>query len=209
MTGPIVEEVQVNLELNSTPLFSWRCTPADIEAMIVGRLFTTGIITHPDAVHLAVDRVSDELIHATARVDATSHITTRSGPTLAIPSPEIFSDLFRDLFNTVDKRHESGGMHAAAATDGMRIVRQVEDVGRHNTIDKICGLLLLDGASFDQFGLITSSRISGEIAHKAARAGFAWLASRSIPTSLAVRFARDANMPIIGRAAGKGAHVYS
>ena len=60
-----------------------------------------------------------------------------------------------------------------------------------------------------QFGLLTSSRVSGEIADKAARAGFSWLASRSIPTTLAADIAQRAHMPIIGRAPSRDAHVYS
>ena len=72
----------------------------------------------------------------------------------------------------------------------------------------VTGALLLQRLAPSDHGLLTSSRVSGEIADKAARAGFAWLASHSIPTSLAVRFASAAHMPIIGRAAGKGAFIY-
>jgi FdhD protein len=127
---------------------------------------------------------------------------------LGIPHEEAFIVLFRALFNTVDARHEHGGMHAAAITDGQRILVQLEDVGRHNTVDKIVGAVLLARQNPADYGLLTSSRVSGEIAHKAARAGFAWLASRSIPTTLAVRIANEAHMPIIGRAAARTAYIY-
>lgn len=210
MNAPLVEEVTIRLTLNGTPSFEWRCTPTDVEAMVVGRLYIAGVIVNPDDLHLSVNRISDEEIRAAARVDlSAAHVSRQLPRSLPLPAVEVFTDLFRALFNTVDARHESGGMHAAAATDGMRIIRQVEDVGRHNTIDKITGVLLLEGLPIGQLGLLTSSRVSGEIAHKTAIAGFSWLASRSIPTTLAVRFAKEAHMPIIGRAAGKTAHVYS
>lgn len=209
MSAPVVEEAVVRLTVNGTEAVEWRCTPHDLEALVIGRLFISGSIRGPDDVHMTIEPVEDGYIRVAARVDVSrGHVSAPDARVLAIPSPEMFTGLFRDLFNAVDARHESGGMHAAAATDGTRIVKQVEDVGRHNTIDKIAGMVLLTGLSFGHHGLLTSSRVSGEIAHKAGRAGFAWLASRSIPTTLAVRFAEQAGMHIIGRAASRNSHVY-
>jgi FdhD protein len=205
MSAPLVDETVVRLKVNGSEAFEWRCTPADLEALVIGRLFITGMIAHADAVHMTVDVVDEMNVRISARVDARGTVTRSAGTGLSVPSVETFTNLFRQLFSTVDARHESGGMHAAAATDGERIVKQVEDVGRHNTIDKITGMLLLEQLPFGQHGLLTSSRVSGEIAQKTVRAGFAWLASRSIPTTLAVRIAQDAHLPIIARA---GAYVY-
>jgi formate dehydrogenase accessory protein FdhD len=70
-------------------------------------------------------------------------------------------------------------------------------------------MALLDHGDLTAHGLLVSSRISGEIARKAARSTVAWLASRSIPTTLAVRTAQKVRLPIIGRAAGKHAFIYS
>jgi FdhD protein len=209
MSAPQVDEAIVRLTINGTEACEWRCTPHDLEALVIGRLFISGSIRGPDDVHMTVESRDDPHIVVAARVDSSrGHVGAADERMLAVPSGETFHMLFRDLFSAVDARHESGGMHAAAATDGTRIVKQVEDVGRHNTIDKITGMLLLSGLSFGHHGLLTSSRVSGEIAHKAGRAGFAWLASRSIPTTLAVRFAQQAGMPIIGRAASRHSHIY-
>ena len=202
----MVDEAIVRLSVNGVDTHAWRCSPTDLEALAIGRLYIDGVINHADEVHLMVTGTQDILIDA--RVSSTAVVREARSHAVGIPDTDSFIELFRSLFNTVDARHEHGGMHAAAATNGERIVVQVEDVGRHNTIDKITGLLLLRGMAPESFGLLTSSRVSGEIADKAARAGFAWLASRSIPTTLAVSFANAARMPIIGRAAGKGACVY-
>lgn len=206
MSAPFVDEAIVRMNVNGVGRHVWRCTPADLEALAIGRLFIDGAITAADQVHLIVSGADDIVIDARVATAGIAHAAHRGAPT--VPDAETFAELFRQLFNTVDARHEHGGMHAAAATDGQRIVVQMEDVGRHNTIDKITGALLLQGAVPGHFGLLTSARVSGEIADKAARAGFAWLASRSIPTTLAVAFAKAAQMPIIGRAAGKNAFVY-
>jgi FdhD protein len=209
MTAPLVEEAVVTLSVNGVTTLQWRCTPADLEALTIGRLYIEGVITSADQAHVIVDRTAQEEISIQVRTEPRPVVrVVRQSSGLAIPAPETFTEMFRALFNTVDARHEQGGMHAAAATDGQRIIVQVEDVGRHNTIDKVTGALLLQRLQPSGYGLLTSSRVSGEIADKTVRAGFAWLASRSIPTSLAVRFAGAAHMPIIGRAAGRGAFVY-
>ena len=210
MTAPLVEEAIVTLDVNGVPAIRWRCTPADLEALAVGRLYIEGVITRADDAHVIVERAVDDAIAIRVRAESSGGVMRPARrDALTLPAAEIFTELFRTLFTTVDSRHEQGGMHAAAATDGQRIIVQVEDVGRHNAIDKITGALLLQRLSPADYGLLTSSRVSGEIADKAARAGYAWLASRSIPTSLAVRFASAAHMPIIGRAAGKSAFVYT
>ena len=159
---------------------------------------------------MVIERRADDSWLVLVRTDEAAVVMPAArGQAPPIPAAASFTDLFRALFNTVDTRHEHGGMHAAAVTDGQHIIVQVEDVGRHNTIDKVTGALLLQRLAPVNYGLLTSSRVSGEIADKSARAGFAWLASRSIPTSLAVRFASAAHMPIIGRAAGKSAFIYT
>ncbi len=207
MNGPQVDEILVQCVLNGTESHQWRCTPTDVEALVIGRLFIEGVIRSADEAHLIVDpRGSDLLVQARVTAAAQLHNNRNNKP--AIPDANTFADLFRALFQTVDAKYEHGGMHAAAATDGQRIIKQVEDVGRHNTIDKIVGALLLDSMYPADFGLLTSSRVSGEIAHKAARAGFSWLASRSIPTSMAVSIAAKAHLPMIGRAPSKDAHTY-
>ncbi|HEX6063773.1 MAG TPA: formate dehydrogenase accessory sulfurtransferase FdhD [Longimicrobiales bacterium] len=210
MTPPLVEETIVALNLNGVTSMQWRCTPTDLEALVIGRLYIEAVIRHADDAHVVIEHKTDDSWLVLVRTDEPGAVLPASrGQAPPIPAAESFTELFRALFSTVDTRHEQGGMHAAAATDGQRIIVQVEDVGRHNTIDKVTGALLLQRLAPVDYGLLTSSRVSGEIADKAARAGFAWLASRSIPTSLAVRFASAAHMPIIGRAAGKGAFIYT
>ena len=207
MSAPLVEENVVRMTVNGVHTHTWRCTPSDLEALAIGRLYIDGLITTADQAHLILGAGRDAVV-IEARVGDTTRVVTRTRGRLPIPGPEVFTELFRDLFNVVDERHEHGGMHAAAAANGLVNVVQVEDVGRHNTVDKLVGTLLLRGASPGDHGLLLSSRVSGEIADKAVRAGFAWVASRSIPTTLAVSFAQSAHMPIIGRAAGKSAFIY-
>ena len=100
-------------------------------------------------------------------------------------------------------------MHSAALSDGRSTFFHAHYVGRHNATDKAIGLGLMAGEDLNRVGLLLTSRISGEIALKAARAGLAWVASRSIPTTLALRIAAVASLPLVGRAPGKDAYTHN
>jgi FdhD protein len=208
MSVPIVEERAVKMLLNGEQYSEWACTPTDLDALAVGRLFIDGQITRADHAYLDI-ATDDEVVLIRARTDgAHSHAVSRvnSGP--AIPPTERFAELFRTMFANADARHPHGGMHVAAATDGRSVVTQVEDVGRHNTIDKITGALLLARLDPRKYGLLLSARVSGLITTKASRANFAWIASRSIPTTMAAETAHRTGLTIIGRAASRDAHHY-
>jgi FdhD protein len=207
-TGPTVEERAVLLTVNGSAMHEWRCTPTDLEALAIGRLRIEGLIVAADDVHLVIEE-NDRAMIIAARLIEPRTIREQVPGALPIPNGEVFTTMFRELFATVEARHENGGMHTAAICNAGGIVLQVEDVGRHNAIDKAVGMTLLSSRACDSHGLLISSRVSGEIAHKAVHAGFAWLASRSIPTTLAVEIAANGHMPIIGRAASKNAHIYA
>jgi FdhD protein len=126
----------------------------------------------------------------------------------AVPAIEAFPDLFRELFERSPSRRTTGGHHTAALCDGVRLLHDHEEVGRHNAVDKAIGGAILAGDDRTALGLVTTARISAEIAEKAARSRLAWIASRSVPTTMAVEIARAAGLAIIARAAGREAKVF-
>jgi FdhD protein len=106
---------------------------------------------------------------------------------------------------------QTGGLHAAAAfdTDGI-IQATMEDVGRHNAVDKVVGRLLMDGKlPATDFGMMVSGRASFELMQKTLVAGMPLLAAVSAPSSLAVQLAREFNMTLIGFLRGDTFNIYS
>ena len=105
----------------------------------------------------------------------------------------------------------TGGIHAAGLFDGAGRVTVVrEDVGRHNAVDKVVGALVLSRAlPGSGFGLVVSGRSSFEILQKAAMAGFPMVVAVGAPSSLAVSFARNFNMTLVGFAHRDGYNVYA
>jgi FdhD protein len=103
----------------------------------------------------------------------------------------------------------SGGVHTSALSDTRNLLVVTEDIGRHNTLDKIQGECLATGVSTRDRLLLTTGRISSEMLRKAARMQTPLLASRHTPTGTAISLARDLGIALIGQVRGNRLSVYS
>lgn len=120
---------------------------------------------------------------------------------------EVFQ-LFEALHRFAERYRRHGGIHSAAVGDGDTVLLHAEDLGRHNTIDRLAGEALLRGLDLSDTMLITSGRISSEMAAKAALLGVSLVASRTSPTDLAVKICDSAGITLIGYVRGGRFNVY-
>jgi FdhD protein len=104
----------------------------------------------------------------------------------------------------------TGAVHAAGLfeSSGESILVR-EDVGRHNAVDKVIGHTFLNGMELRERVLVVSGRISFEIVQKAAVAGVPLVAGVSAPTALAVRFAEEMGVTVVGFVREGRLNVYS
>ncbi len=125
-------------------------------------------------------------------------------------SAELFSEMFRQMNQHQQDFMESGGTHAAALFDRTgRLIVAREDIGRHNAVDKAVGQLLLEGRLDQAKAMTVSGRISYEITIKAFRAGIPFLAAVSAPSSLAVDYAKEFGITLLGFCRDGRATCYS
>jgi FdhD protein len=105
----------------------------------------------------------------------------------------------------------TGGLHAAALFDrSASMIAVFEDIGRHNTVDKVIGRALqTDRVPLSDAILIVSGRGGFEIVQKALVAGVPIVASVSAPSSLAVQLAREFNLTLVGFLRGRRFILYS
>jgi len=97
----------------------------------------------------------------------------------------------------------AGAIHGCVLCEEDRPLVYMEDVGRHNAIDKIAGFMHLKGIRASDKIFYTTGRLTSEMVIKSWRMGLPILVSRSGFTAWGVELARQANMTLIGRAKGR------
>jgi FdhD protein len=98
---------------------------------------------------------------------------------------------------------EAGAIHGCILAEQDRPLVYMEDVGRHNAVDKIAGWMFKEGVSPENKIFYTTGRLTSEMVIKTVRMGIPILVSRSGFTAWGVELARKAGLTLIGRARGK------
>jgi len=115
-------------------------------------------------------------------------------------------DLFTLLrkINTAPSLYlEAGAIHGCVLAEGDKPLIYMEDVGRHNAVDKIAGYMRLKNIDGADKIFYTTGRLTSEMVIKTVQMGIPILVSRSGFTAWGVDLARQANLTLIGRARGK------
>jgi FdhD protein len=119
------------------------------------------------------------------------------------------AELVGDLFAAQDLYRRSGGVHTSALSDSEHFLVVTEDIGRHNTLDKIAGRCLIERISPTHRILITTGRISSEMIQKANRIGATIVISRTSPSSLSIQIAEKQGITLIGYARRDRFNLYT
>lgn len=98
---------------------------------------------------------------------------------------------------------EAGAIHGTVLCRGNTPLVYMEDVGRHNAVDKIAGWILSEGADAADKTLYTTGRLTSEMVIKTAMMGIPVLASRSGFTAWGVEIAQQVGLTLIGRMRGQ------
>ncbi len=230
----VASELPVRLIVNNEQLVTLLCTPAELEALAVGFLLTEGILTQKSSIRkIEVDETApavrmelDDLPRDLASLFEKRTISSgcgkgitftsyRSGSESRIPvsGTLLSAGDIRSLlktFRTISSLYlETGGVHSAALSDGKEILFFSEDIGRHNAVDKLIGKAFLQGVPVQNKILITSGRVTSEIVTKAGRNRFPMVISRAAPSCMAISYAEDMGITLIGFARGERMNIYT
>jgi FdhD protein len=104
----------------------------------------------------------------------------------------------------------TGGTHCAVILDECGNVKSViEDMGRHNAVDKAVGKALLDNVDLSRCFMVCTGRLPAGMVAKAYRAGISIFASNTAPFSTGICLARRVNMTLAGFVRPPRAMIYS
>ncbi len=232
VSSTVIRERPVCIFVNGRELATLLCTPTDVEDVAVGFLFTEGIIDGIDDIEVMTVSAgltcvdlwlgNQDFDPPTRRIitsgcgggvtfDDTDTMLARhqrleSGVTV---SSKRLSLLMREVLRWPRVHGITNGVHTSALSDGESLLFVVQDVGRHNTIDRLAGRALREGVPTEEALLLTSGRISSDMLSKAVRMRAPVAISRTSPTSLSVELAEAWNITLIGYARGADFRVYT
>lgn len=213
VAGVVVAELPLTIYVNGRRLVMLLCSPFQIDALVVGYLWTERVITGVDEIRRLdvseVDGRADvELMRPIVPGQANTTAPEPLCSSLRI-APDVLSARMTELAQAAVHYHQSRGIHAAALCDSERLLIVTEDVARRNALDKVKGKALLDGVPTVDRILVSSGRISSEMLLRAARMGVALVASRTSPTDMAIALAERLNVTVCGYVRPDGLNLYT
>ena len=190
----LIESIQVDWETESAAVTT-KGNTVDIEEKTSRKVVTTGcgqgtiyggIMDDIDSIQLT----SKAEITKPAIYEIVDHIRTRSS-------------IYK----------QAGSVHACAVFknngQSVELLHFIEDVGRHNAVDSIAGLMWLDEQAGEELIFYTTGRLTSEMVIKGAQMGIPFLLSRSGVTAMGLEMANKVNMTLFGRCSGQHYLIYS
>jgi FdhD protein len=190
-----IESIQVDWETDSAAVKTRRST-VDIDALTSKRVVTTGCGQGTMFGGLMEEMAETRL---------------PDGPNLSQEAIVALIDAIR-VHDSIYKK--SGSVHACAVFErvgdkGVELLHFIEDVGRHNAVDSISGLMWLADKSGRDLIFFTTGRLTSEMVIKGAQMGVPFLLTRSGVTLMGLELARKTNLTILSRCSGKHFEIYN
>lgn len=215
----VIIEKELPVYVNGDHLFSASIAPGMEREFVAGYLFGQGFI------HDVLDIKSLEMARDGVKVVLKKGIKTSAGAVKAsyrIVSgggkvayfatshlPEVNSRLkvsqqviflaMNTLFEKAPLYHETEGVHAAGLfTAEAKPLCLVEDIGRHNSLDKVIGYALLQGIDYGNVFLVSTGRMASEMVMKICRAGIPLAATKTAVTDKGLEIGKKCGLTVIG-----------
>jgi len=223
-TISLAREVPYTLFVNDREILSMATLPSSLNELFVGFMVSEGILSSPsEIIECVVDHPNRlarlELDVPESRLEKLERkgmltsgcagglvfsVETQASPTdseqirpVLDLSPSTVLNRMRELDTFPGTYSTTRGVHAASVADENKTIRILEDLGRHNAVDKIVGYCVLNQIDTADKLLLTTGRITSEVLTKTARGGFPIVISRSSASAMAVGMARQSRIDVI------------
>ncbi len=231
----VVVEHNMTIFINDEKYVSIMCTPDLLEELTYGFLYSEGLIkTITDISEITFNECFSEVYviikqevlikHSNEKLFTTKTITTSGSNVRTVSSPprvvndndQIVDCNYEYIMDNMDKFlegsqlfNDTGAVHSCALYDINNMIIKIDDVGRHNTLDKVIGYCLKNNVTLRNKILVISGRVSSEMALKVIKIQIPILVSRACPTDLAVKYAKQHGLKLCGFARGNKINIYN
>lgn len=229
----VISEIPLTINIGKNELVTLLCCPLDLEELIAGFLFSSGLIKKIEDINkMVIDRqqwtahvdlvqgdIDQGLVFKRLYTSGCGRGTIFYSASDIINRIKVVSDFkiasgrINELMFDFQKMSalylKTGGVHGAALATDKGIAIFKEDIGRHNAIDKIIGSALKENIGFMDKIIISSGRISSEVLLKTQKCRIPVVISKSAPTNQAVKLAKDMDITLVGFARGNRMNIYS
>jgi FdhD protein len=230
----VIGELRFSIFVEDRELVTLMCSAWQLQPLVVGFLYLEGLIEGVDDLQLLRVCLEDRLAEvrlANGFPDVPPRKILTSGCTGGVSfgkyldqieqfrvevddvrvAPGRMYELLRALYDSSQLYRAAGGVHTSIFVEPGGVAPRfiAEDIGRHNTLDKLQGMALLEGVSTSGGVLLASGRISSEMLFKAAIMGVPIVGSRTSPTNLALAVADRLNITVCGYLRQGSMNVYT
>jgi len=229
----VAAEVPVTFIVNEHEIATMMCSPSHLKEYTYGFLFTSGLIkSRDDITEFDCDEIKWR-IDVTTKKDIDPSMLEKRVYTSGCGKGVMYTNVvelssrhpvesnvrvkFQDVINCMhwlsncsDLHTLTGGVHSAAASVKGRTPQFfIDDIGRHNAVDKVIGRLLLEETDCADILLLVTGRISSELLHKARRCSIPVVVSRGAPTHQTILLAKEMGITVVGFVRRTNFAVYS
>jgi FdhD protein len=223
----VVEESLSCISVNGLELATFMCTPVDLDKLAIGFLANEGLIdsmSDIETLHISDSGCVDIWLNSAFTPPERLIVTAGCGGGVTFDdfsekhqplnsdlsmSAERLAELMMETHLGATLYQRSRGIHTASLADTTGLLMQVEDIGRHNCLDKLRGTAMTQGISTQDKILFSSGRISSEMINKARQLGTPIVCSRTSPTSLSVALAKAWNITIVAYLRQRRMRIYT
>jgi len=221
----VVEEVPLSIFINGRHYVTAMTSPQRRKEFVIGHLFTERILGCPkeiESLEIEGNVVRALIANPMRAILPRKPIVSGCGGIASFLDESKLPKIASDLQITKEELAEgmkaislseihvaTGGVHSVGLFGKSGPVCIIEDIGRHNALDKAIGYGLIHATNFSQAFVACTGRISSEMALKCSVAGIPVIVSRGATTSLAISIAERTGLTIVGFLRGKKLNVYT
>lgn len=225
----VLKEHHFNIILDGKLFVRLVCTPVQLTALVVGYLITSGTISLVEDIDMikynkdnticevwlkkkmVVDGIKENRITLNKSkqksYDCVGAKVIRKAPFFW--EPKWITNLATFFKKDTELHAMTHGTHSCFLAQEGKVLYVCEDIGRHNALDKVVGMGILNGISLSDSIVFLSGRVPLDMLGKIVRANIPLVASNTVPTKQSVDLAKEKQITLIGKVRTKEFIIYA